>query len=165
MGLGKSSIQRLVLMPLDNEVEDLTRENNEFFFGFRVGFQDRFDVDLCAYTIQDNNFTRCVWNQSAIMPTKADRKECGVPEESVPNRSAALLISLSSSLCLSLKAFALGSKTASSSYNSSLSAGLAARAASISASLAFRVPFFFGGAALDTGAGFSCSDSEFSQSL
>ena len=100
------------------------------------------------------------------MPTRVDREECGAPEESVPNRSAALLISLSSSLCLSIKAFALGSKTASSSSNSSSSVDLAARAASNSASFALIVPFFFGGAAFDPGSGgFSCSDSEFSQSL
>ena len=113
-------------------------------------------------------FARDIWNQITAMSTRVDERKCGVPEDSVPNSSAALPISLSSSFCLSIRAFALGSKTASSSYSSSSSASadLAARAASFSASFAFRVPFFFGGAALDPGTvGFSCSDSEFSQSL
>ena len=159
-------------MPLDDEVEDLARENDKIFFGLRVGVQDRSDINLCACVIQEGEFTRNLWNQLTLIPTRADKRKCGVLEESVPNKSAAFFISLSSSLCLSLRAFALGSKTASSSYSSSSSssssssAGLEARAASFSASFAFRVPFFFGGAALDPGTGgFSCSDSEFSQSL
>lgn len=40
MGLDESSIQRLVLMPLDDEFEDLTRKDDELFFGLRVGVQD-----------------------------------------------------------------------------------------------------------------------------
>lgn len=103
---------------------------------------------------------------SDYFPKRGEGRKCGVPEESVPNSSAAFFISLSSSLCLSLRTFALGSNTASSSYGSSSSVDLAARAASFSASFAFNVPFFLGGAALETGAGvFFFSDSEFSQSL
>jgi len=50
--LDESSIQRFVLMPLDDEFEDLARENDKIFFGLWVGVQDRFDVDLLAYMIQ-----------------------------------------------------------------------------------------------------------------
>lgn len=96
---------------------------------------------------------------------QGDARKWGAPEESVPNKSAAFFMSLSTSFSLSLKSFALGSKTASSSYRSSSTAWVA-RATSFSANFAFRVPLFFGGAALETGAdGFSSSDSEFSQSL
>jgi len=48
VGLDKTSIQRLVLMLLDDEVEDLARENDKILFGLRVGAQDRSDVNLCA---------------------------------------------------------------------------------------------------------------------
>lgn len=52
MGLDKGSIQWLVLMLLDDEFEDLAGENDEILFGLRVGFQDRFDVDLRACIIE-----------------------------------------------------------------------------------------------------------------
>lgn len=127
------------------------------------GLASKIDLMLTCASARGGNYQTCVESDN---PDSNKEGECGVPGESVPNRSAAFFISLSSSLCLSLRAFAFGSKTASSSYNSSSSGDLAARAASFSASFAFRVPFFFGGAALDPGTGgFSCSDSEFSQSL
>lgn len=49
MDLDKSSIQRLVLMHLDDEIENLARENNKLFICLWVGVQDRFDVALRAY--------------------------------------------------------------------------------------------------------------------
>ena len=52
VGLDESSIQRFVLMPLDDELEDLTRESDKIFFGLWVSVQDRPDVHLRAYRIQ-----------------------------------------------------------------------------------------------------------------
>jgi hypothetical protein len=85
-----------------------------------------------------------------------------------PKRSAAFFRSASNSRCLSLNAFALGSRISSSSKLSSSSspaARLAVFSASFSASFCLSVPFFFGGAT-GAAAGFSSSLSDdFSQSL
>lgn len=57
MGLDESSIQRLILMPFDDKFEDLTGENDVFFFSLWVGVQNRFNVYLCAYVVQEEEST------------------------------------------------------------------------------------------------------------